>query len=238
MMKRSVFLVISTAVCVLSFLFLCTMLVFVTVVQPDSTPWSLPGALGVLLVSAGAMIWKGTGRLVWIPFLLTGVVISSLSMLYGFGGAAVQFAVVNIVVPVCVLSLFITVGICFIAVPRAVYRRKSEIYTLAVQAVVCGKREARWTDEDCMVQVSYRLDWRYHIGCEERVYRSDSGRRPETRDIGDSGVLYVNPRDYDDVWEKPDKALQRWADIAGALFMTVGAAGLVYLLSSAFLPVF
>lgn len=156
MMERSVFLVISTVVCALSFLFLCTMLVFVTVAQPDSTPWLLPGSFGVLLISAGAMACKGTGRPVWIPFLLAGVVISSLSMLYGFGGAAVQFVVVNFAVPVCALGLFITVGICFIAVPRAVYRRKSEIYTLAVQAVVCGKREARWTDEDRMVQVSYR----------------------------------------------------------------------------------
>lgn len=106
MMKRSVFLVISTAVCVLSFLFLCTMLVFVTVAQPDSTPWPLPGSFGVLLISAGAMACKGTGRPVWIPFLLIGVVISALSMLYGFGGAAVQFVVVNFAVPVCALGLF------------------------------------------------------------------------------------------------------------------------------------
>lgn len=44
MMERSVFLVISTVVCALSFLFLCTMLVFVTVAQPDSTA----GAVGAV----------------------------------------------------------------------------------------------------------------------------------------------------------------------------------------------
>lgn len=185
----------------------------------------LPCGFGLLFFFAGAMAaCTRHGRLLGCLFMTAGAAVAGLSAVYLAGSDDLRGFLMERVVPMAGLSVFVFAGAGFLIVPPMLSKHRSSVYTLAVRATVCGKNEREYRDSENRRHRSWYLDWRYYAGGKQRVYHSITGRSPEKREIGDEGVLYLNPEDLDDVWEKPMMTEKTLFAVIGAMFL---AAGLV-----------
>ena len=157
-----------------------------------------------------------------LMFAGIGSAICAVAGWYGMADPAARDALLEEAVPILILAAFVIVGLCFLIVPEAVWRKKAERYTKRVSGTVVDKEMREHRDSDGRWHRSYYLTWEYYAGGTWRRWQSGTGRSPEPREVGYVGDLFLDPRDPDDCWEKPQAAEKAIFRIMGIIFTAVG----------------
>lgn len=203
---------------------------FGEVFLPAGSEWLYPLLFGSMFLFAGLAVGIGGQRAGYL-FAGIGFLVAAVPCVYIMSGDATRELLLEKAVPCLLLSVFVIVGLLFMAVPPVANRRKERIYTYEVQAKVIDKHVWFMENHDGVRHRTWTLDWEYYVSGDRHVYKSHTGRSPEKREPGDRGVLYLNPDDASDVWEKPGA----WVSIAmfmlGFCFFVCGAVAMFLFLS-------
>lgn len=192
---------------------------------PSGYEWLLPALFGSIFFFGGLAVFSGSKQLAALLFVLIGGGVSGFSIAYGVCDGEIQEMLLNKAIPAALLSVFVIAGLVMLIAPRVSYQRKCRLYTQEVRAVVTAKHERIYRDSDGHRHKGWRLDWKYYAGGKERVYRSNIYRRPEPRDVGHEGVLYLREDDPNDAWEKSKDTVI----IFGVIGLIFAAAGVFFL---------
>jgi len=216
---------------VVSFVSLFLMPVILTRVSDETGfAWIMPCLFGCIFLFVGlAVACTKPGRWIGLLFAAVGLCVAGISAVYGISNDATRELMMSQVVPTVFLSVFVLIGVGFLILPGILTRRKAAVYTREVQATVCAKNLRVSRDFDRDRSRTWVLSWKYYAGGRERVYQSNIGRSPERREVGDTGVLYVNPMDSDDVWEKPGPFEKILFLILGVMFAGIGCFAMIML---------
>lgn len=198
-------------------------------VLSDGMMWILPALFGAMFLFAGLSVGLG-GQKTGFIFGGVGAVITSVTLIYAFGGPDLRAVFMNRILPCLLLGVFIIAGLGFMIIPPIRIKQKANLHTMEVQATVIAKHERIHRDRDGHRHRIWSLDWKYNAGGHTRTYCSRIGRRPEPRVPGDQGILYLNPSDLNDVWEAPSRMDMIMPFVLGILFFIVGTGSLAMFL--------
>lgn len=163
--------------------------------------WLVFAGFGLIFFSAG-MGALFSGALVGLIFMVVGTMVGGGAAYYNYASAEGRELFMECIVPLLMLTVFLIVGLGMIFLPPIIYTKKKRKYSLKVDAEVTGKVMRRSRDSDGHTHSYYYLSWKYYINGRWYHYSSNTGRRPERRDVGDHGYLYVDPTNVSDCWEK------------------------------------
>lgn len=203
----------------------CTILLgfFGSAVLPSGAEWVLIAAFGFTFFFFGCLmlserVWFG------LAFALVGGSVGGMALTYGLSGEDLRIFLMETVAPLMGCSLFTIAGLCLMTIPGIAAKRKAATHTEEVPARVI-KKDARFSrDSDGHTHRTWVLTWTYRHNGRDYTYRSNTSRSPEPRAVGSEGVLYLDPRDPEDVWEKPGRAEKILVMILGACFTAAGLA--------------
>lgn len=188
---------------------------------PPGYEWLLPAMFGSIFFFGGLAIFAGSKQLAALLFVLIGGGVSGFSIAYGVCDGEIQEMLLGRAIPAALLGTFVVAGLVMLIALRVSYQRKCRLYTQEVRAVVTAKHERIYRDNDGHRHKGWRLDWKYYAGGKERIYQSNIYRRPEPRDVGYEGVLYLREDDPDDAWEKANDAMIAFC-VIGLIFVAAG----------------
>lgn len=166
-------------------------------------------------------------------FLLVGLGLFTLSIMYGLG----YTDLVMTLVPILGVAIFPIVGIIMSISQLVRYWYYNTLFTQEVQAEVIDKIEKTHISSSrshsrsrsvSRVHREYFLTWRYYAQGDWRVWKSDIGRESEPRDIGDCGILLINPESPDDAYDKIAESSELGKVLViSVMFIVFGIIGLL-----------
>lgn len=170
----------------------------------------------------------GTRQAFPLLFIFVGAGIAGISMAYGFGDEALKIQLMSHIVPMTGLILFPTAG-CGLTISGIMrIKRIKETFTEQVQAEIIRKQRQTWYDSDHDHHTSYVLTWRYYAHGEWHEWKSNGGRSPEPREIGDYNMIFINPENPGEAYdEKACRSAAFILIIMGLCFILFGSAGLI-----------
>lgn len=183
--------------------------------------WVLISMFGLTLMLFGLTAAVSAKQYMALVLAGFGALILGAGLVYGFGDRVLQESLVSQVLPVVLLSVFAIAGVCMLVVPPIAHRKKVGKYIKEIDAEIVDKQLHEWMDDigdERRRHKSFILTWRYYAGGRWITWQSNISRSPEPREIGDRCVLYLNPEDPEDAWDKE-------ADGTGNIILTIMGAG-------------
>lgn len=162
--------------------------------------WITIGSVGILFFGFGFAAVIADTKIGWL-FMLIGSIVFGSSAYYAYASQQGREIFMEGIVPMMLLSVFLIMGVCVAAIVPYIYIKNKRIHSMQVDAEVIRKTRDYYRDSDGHSRRTYHLTWKYYAGGEWRNYRSNIGRSHERRDVGDRGILWLNPDNYDDCWE-------------------------------------
>lgn len=162
--------------------------------------WLTVGCVGILFFSFGIAAVASETKIGWL-FMLIGAIVFGGSAYYAYAPQQGREVFMEGIVPMMLLSVFFIMGVCVAAIVPYIYIRNKRIHSMQIDAEVVRKTRDYHRDSDGHVHRTYHLTWKYYAGGAWHNYRSNVGRSHERRDVGDRGILWLNPDNYDDCWE-------------------------------------
>lgn len=200
---------------------------FMDYMEENDMLWVELTLFGLTFFLLGLTAMIGSRQSFLLLFIFVGGGIAGISTAYGLGGESFCMELMSSIVPFIGLVLFPIAG-CGLVISGIMQIKKiKETFTEQVQAEIIDKQRQTWYDNDHRHHTSYVLTWRYYAHGEWCEWKSNGGRSPEPREIGNYDTISINPENSKEAYDK--KACRPAAFILviiGLCFILFGSIGL------------
>lgn len=191
------------------------------VLENNGLEWLLIADFGAAFFFVGLAVWSGGAGLFPLLFVLVGGAIMGVAILFGLGNDGLRDAIIERGIPFLAGLAFTGAGVGMIIVPRVIYKKRKEQYSVPVDAKIIRKDLRTIHDSDGHRSSCYYLSYEYYYNGKAYKYQSNIGRSPERREPGEYSRLWLDPANPGKVWEG-DSFADAILTILGVAFLGAG----------------